>query len=274
MAVQTADLTNSYTALAPVYEQVGLADYAQRVVLDYIAMAQALDWAGRRIIELGCGTGVASWMLADRGFRVLGIDTSAPMLVQARIHRTTHQQDDVTIAQEPPEFAQMDIRRPLDIPNATADMVLAVDGVINALLNLTQLQQTFAHVAAVVAPGKLFVFDVWTIRGLAEVLGTRAAVLSAQPGAPFVVAEYDFQYENLSNKITYTLFTPREAGSVNWARAEEHHILRSFPTEGIVAMLDRTGFDMLSVVDPVMQPFDPQRDAHGRAVFVAQRRAE
>lgn len=272
MTGQTGSFKNSYAALASIYEQVGLANYTQQVVLDYIAQAQALDWAGRRIIELGCGTGLASWMLADRGFRVLGIDSSPHMLVQARVHRAS-QHDEVTIAQEPPEFAEMDMLA-LDIPDSTADMVLAVNGVINALTSLSALQHTFGQVAGVLAPGKLFVFDVWTIRGLAEMLGTRDVVLSTGPDAPYVAVQYAFQYESLSNQIHYTIFKQREEGSANWARSEAYHMLRSFATQGIAALLERTGFDVLATLDPAMQPFDPQNDAHGRAVFMAQRRAE
>src|SRR5262249_3063150 len=43
--------------------------------------------AGRVALDLGCGTGLVAARLAGLGFRVLGIDFSAPMLAQAaRVH--------------------------------------------------------------------------------------------------------------------------------------------------------------------------------------------
>ena len=40
--------------------------------------------AGRRAVDLGCGTGFVSRTLARRGWRVTGADFSAPMLAEAR----------------------------------------------------------------------------------------------------------------------------------------------------------------------------------------------
>lgn len=53
-----------------------------------------IDWlvteaklaAGARIADLGCGTGIASRLFAERGYRVTGIDPSDEMLAKARAH--------------------------------------------------------------------------------------------------------------------------------------------------------------------------------------------
>lgn len=42
------------------------------------------DLAGRRVLEVGCGTGRLAAALADRGARVWGVDPSAEMLARAR----------------------------------------------------------------------------------------------------------------------------------------------------------------------------------------------
>src|SRR5262249_3751343 len=50
----------------------------------YAAIAErAGEGAGRRAIDLGCGTGFVSRALVARGWRVVGIDFSAPMLAEA-----------------------------------------------------------------------------------------------------------------------------------------------------------------------------------------------
>jgi ubiquinone/menaquinone biosynthesis C-methylase UbiE len=44
------------------------------------------DLAGRRVLDVGCGTGLLADALAKRGARVWGVDTSPEMLARARAH--------------------------------------------------------------------------------------------------------------------------------------------------------------------------------------------
>ena len=46
-----------------------------------------LPTRGDRAVDLGCGTGVHTELLADRYGEVLGVDLSAPMVAHARRHR-------------------------------------------------------------------------------------------------------------------------------------------------------------------------------------------
>lgn len=58
-------------------------DYSERL---YAAIdAAAGPAAGRRAVDLGCGTGFVTASLARRGWRPVGIDFSAPMLAEARV---------------------------------------------------------------------------------------------------------------------------------------------------------------------------------------------
>lgn len=268
MNEQSLFLVTPYEALASVYNRAGFADYSRRVVLRYIDQAQTLDWAGRRILEIGCGTGVASWTLSERGFRVTGIDASPHMIAQAEANapETNTEADVVMIAQEPPQFEQQDMRQ-FSSPIGMVDMVIAVDGVINALTSLRELQQTFARVAAALDVGRLFVFDAWTIRGLASALGTRDHVYYSDSDL-LVMAQHTFDFELLTNQVHYMIF---ERQDDLWARADEMHALRAYPVQGIVALLERTGFKTLALLDPEMRPFDEAVDDYGRVVFIAQR---
>jgi SAM-dependent methyltransferase len=46
------------------------------------------DLLGRRVLDVGCGTGALALSLAERGARIWGIDSSAEMLAQARARAT------------------------------------------------------------------------------------------------------------------------------------------------------------------------------------------
>ena len=42
------------------------------------------DFRGRRVLDVGCGTGRLADALAERGAKVWGVEPSAEMLAQAR----------------------------------------------------------------------------------------------------------------------------------------------------------------------------------------------
>lgn len=75
------------------------------------------DVAGKRVLDAGCGTGVYTGWLLDRGADVVGIDASEAMLAHAREgvgDRAT--------------FHQADLGKPLDVLEADA-----FDGVVSPL---------------------------------------------------------------------------------------------------------------------------------------------
>ena len=71
-----------FAGLAESYDRLRPADDNWHELLEAIATAGEL--AGRRVLDVGCGTGRLAAALADRGSRVWGIDPSEEMLTQAR----------------------------------------------------------------------------------------------------------------------------------------------------------------------------------------------
>ena len=264
--------SSSYAALAPIYERIGYADFAREAVPRYIARAQLLDWAGRRILDLGCGTGASTWLLAERGYRVVGVEANPHMLAVARAYVQAQAEAAATEQHviEPPDLVQMDIRA-LESPIGTVDLVLAAGGVLNAILSLRELEQTFAHVNAALEAGQLFVFDVHTIYGLAHAYGTRDEVVYDAEDLT-VIVRHRFSYEALSLTSRYVIYR-RENGT--WTRSEDALFLRGYPVQGVRALLERTGFAVVEVLDLAMQPLDLQAEPPAeRAIFVAQKQGE
>lgn len=264
MSEQLSSLVPAYSALAAVYDRAGYADYAAQHVSQYIMFAQSVDWAGRRILDLGCGTGETTLQLARRAYRVVGVDQSQHMLAQAYEKLGQFEEE----IHNPPEFVQMDIRQ-LDSPLGLVDMVIAAGGVFNAIHNLRELENSFSQVNQALEPERFFIFDMCTIQGLSS---NALDSLDFDDGDSLVISvRTRFSYEALSRTRTYTIWQ-READG-HWRRQDEQHIERGYPVQAVSAMLERTGFTMVAVLNPDLEPFDAQADQHGRAVFFASKRA-
>lgn len=260
---QSPFIVPPYSALAQVYERAGFSNYARQNATRYVDQAQRMDWVGRRVLDLGCGTGAASWALAERGFSVVGVDSSAEMVAQAETERQMALQNESGI-QVPEPFVHMDMRT-LDLPGKM-DMVLAIGGVMNALTSLRELEQTFARVFDVLDTQRMFVFDAWTIQGLATLFGNRDEVYYDNEANLMVIQRHRFSYETLS-VTTHIIILYQER--MTWYRQDEFHTLRAFPVQGIRAMLERTGFAPPTVLTTDMRPFDPADPTIGRVLVYA-----
>ncbi len=74
--------TPDFGLLAPLYDELRPADEAWRELLETL-VAEG-DLAGRRVLDVGCGTGRLTAALAERGIRVWGVDPSPEMLAVAK----------------------------------------------------------------------------------------------------------------------------------------------------------------------------------------------
>lgn len=109
----------------------------------------------RRVLELGCGTGMHGMMLAENGYDVLGVDLSEEMLAAAA-HR---------VAGLPPaiagrvRFVQGDVRN-FQV-EGRFDAVIALFHVLSYQVTNDDLRAVFSRVKSHLAPGGVFIFDCW-----------------------------------------------------------------------------------------------------------------
>lgn len=141
----------TYKALAPIYDQLTAANNYE-MWLGGVLLPE-LEKHGLRhgaALDVGCGTGRAFEPLLDRGWEVRGCDLSAEMLEEAR-----RKFGDAV------EVEQADLR---ELPViGEFDLVLALNDVVNYLVEDGDLLKAFAGIRANLAPGGLLVFDANTI---------------------------------------------------------------------------------------------------------------
>lgn len=122
---------------------------------DYLAEVEYLDGlirshlpSARSLLDLGCGTGRHALLLADRGYRVAGVDVSEEMLQAAS-------------AQGVPgtAFHRGDLRS-IRL-GASFDVVVSLFHVISYQSTNADVAAAFATVREHLRPGGIFVFDCW-----------------------------------------------------------------------------------------------------------------
>ncbi len=137
-------MPGDYALLAPIYAALGMDSFAETMTPRLVDLAHHNDWMGRRILELGSGTGITLEWLTRHNYIVLGLDQSPEMLEIARSRLDS--------AELHHDIQQYDIRESGLAPG-TMDMVLALD-VINELNSLRDLESVFSNVYTWLANGR------------------------------------------------------------------------------------------------------------------------
>ncbi|NPV66991.1 MAG: class I SAM-dependent methyltransferase [Anaerolineae bacterium] len=248
-------MSDIYAARAGVYEAAGLGDASEALRQRLFDKIQMEGWLGRRILELGCGIGRAACWFSMNGFRVTAIDQSPAMLAQAR-QRAEGQ--GVVV-----DWREADMRQASF--DKGYDLVLALD-TFNELSSIRDLEAVFQKANAALQPGKLLLFDLVTLQGLAEQWGNADRVLYDDRSQLLLLVRSQYSFETMANTRHYILYQQVEGA---WQRADEVQVVRGFALQAVGALLQRNGFKIDQVVNPALEPFDPTTDRTGQAIFLA-----
>ena len=244
---------NSYQALAAYYDRftddVGYADWA-----DFFERLFAREgMQPGLILDLACGTGSLTKILAERGYEMIGADASPDMLMQAMQN---------TIDCDPRPLFLNQRMEALDL-YGTVDVCLCCLDSINYVTDPAALQTAFERVHLFLEPKTgLFVFDVNTPEKFARIDGN-AYVREEED----VFCVWQAAVEDGLCAYQFDIFTREGKG---WARAQETHEERIYTPETLTAMLTRAGFSEIKTYGN--QSFAPVRGGEDRIYFTARKR--
>lgn len=251
-------MPGDYAVLAPIYDDIGMVEFVRRITPRLIDYAQRIDWLGRRVAVLGCGTGGGVEYLSQYPYTIIGVDNSAEMLEVAR-----RKLNDPGLSIR---WQQADIRE-LGNQIGSVDLVLALN-VMNELNSLRDLETVFGNVQRTLDPGKLFLFDMLTVQGLTQDGESGDKLLHNNPQNLSVFSTSDYDYERQMQTIQYFIF--QKAGG-NWARSEAKRILRAFPVQAVASLLQRSGFTLRTILNTNLEIYDPGSSRAPRVIFVAEK---
>ncbi len=137
-----------WSGRAPEYSRLHEDELASERGTSFAAVLAGLPPVrpGARVLDLGCGSGLLSIVLAGRGCRVTGVDFSADMLAQARVNAERHG------VAENADFVQADIH---ELPFDAGTFDLAVTR--NVTWVLQDVARVYTETLRVLKTGGMFV---------------------------------------------------------------------------------------------------------------------
>lgn len=182
------------------------------------------------ILDLACGTGSVTKLLAERGYDMIGADSSMDMLTVAS--------GKCASLPNPPTFICQSMTD-LDLYGTVGAVVSFLDSV-NYLSDPADLRRAFGRVSLFLEPGGLFVFDLNTAAKFASISGN--AFVRETDGL-FCVWETAWDERSRIAGFYLDFFEERKKGV--YVRSSEEHRERAYSAEEIALALSESGMELI-----------------------------
>jgi SAM-dependent methyltransferase len=224
------DADCAYDVVAPAYDLL-TAGYAYAPWLEAIArLARAHGLAGRRALDVACGTGKSVEALLELGFEVLGSDASAGMAAVARDKLAGRADVFVDDMRELPVYGSF-------------DLVTCLDDALNHLPTAADVERALRAMRANLAPDGLLAFDLNTLAAYRET-GDRIVedgeLLVLWHGAPA-------RLDEPGGRAVVAMDVLRHCGDGLWRRASACWSHWHYPVSTVPAIVAGAGLEVLAV---------------------------
>ena len=185
----------------------------------------------RTVADLACGTGSATRILAQRGYRVTAVDLSESMLTEAM--------DKCSDLDELPVFVHQNLAQ-LRLPRAVDLAVCFLDS-LDYILEPSDCAAAIRQTYKALNPGGIFIFDVNTPEKLRAMDGQ---VFLDEDDDVYCVWRGEFNEE--TNICSYGMDLFQRRGEV-WHRSFEEHREYAYSAQQLVGYLKAAGFTGIEV---------------------------
>ena len=189
------------------------------------------------ILDLGCGTGTLTELLARQGYDMIGIDNAQEMLQIAMDKRDASGLDILYLLQDMREFELY----------GTVGAVISVCDSVNYLLEEEDIVRTFRLVNNYLFPKGIFIFDFNTVYKYAAVIGD-TTIAENREECSFIWDNYYHEAEQI-NEYDLTIFVRQETEEGLYRRFQETHYQRGYELEQMKDFLRQAGLVFLEAID-------------------------
>ncbi|NTW02875.1 MAG: class I SAM-dependent methyltransferase, partial [Oscillochloris sp.] len=234
-----------YESYAPIYDAIGQGAFAEELTQHILAATSTLP---HRALDLACGTGAATLIMAEAGVHVIGVDRSQAML---RIARARARDRNL-----PVRWVAADIRRLSRSPAARSalrpdsfDLITCLYDSLNYLTGADDLAAVCEGVARLLRTGGRFIFDLNTVYEFATWDDTDQVVFDSPDILVYNQLYYDADQRLARGRIVWFV---REVD--RWWRGEEMHEERAWEDAEVVAALEGAGLTLVARYTPQWKP--------------------
>ena len=226
----------AYTSFAEVYDtfmdNVPYEEWAK-----YLAeLLQEYDIEDGLVLDLGCGTGSLTEILATKGYDMIGADGSAEMLEIAMEKKAQSGHDILYLLQDMREFELY----------GTVRAVVSVCDCVNYITDEKELEQVFRLVNNYLDPEGIFIFDFNTEYKYKEILGEQT-IAEDREDCSFIWDNYYYEDESM-NEYELTLFI-KEQDSNLYRKYQEMHYQKAYTLDAMRELIEWSGLEFVTAYD-------------------------
>ena len=216
----------AYEALAASYDRLTNDIPYEEILAFYRTVWAEYGLRPETAVDLACGTGSMSVLLARAGLSVIGTDQSEEMLTMAW--------DKAAELDNPPWFVRQKLQQ-LRLPQPVDLAVCCLDG-MNYVTDPAQLRTAFARIFKALNPGGLLIFD---INSEAKLRGLDGQIFVDEDDEVFCLWRAD--YDPDSRICAYGMDIFQRQGRL-WSRSREEHLEYAYRAEELTQWLTDAGF--------------------------------
>ena len=198
------------------------------------------------VVDLGCGTGAMTEILAGYGYDMIGVDNSEDMLELAMDKKIASGHDILYLLQDMREFELY----------GTVRAAVSVCDSVNYITEPEELTEVFRLVNNYLDPGGVFIFDFNTDYKYREILGEQTIAeqtIAEDRGDCSFIWDNCYYEEERINEYDLTLFIRDEdascAGRELYRKYQETHYQRGYTLEEIKDLLRSSGLEYVTAYD-------------------------
>ena len=226
----------AYTSFAKVYDTF-MDNVPYEEWAEYLAeLLQEYDIEDGLVLDLGCGTGSLTEILATKGYDMIGADGSAEMLEIAMEKKAQSGHDILYLLQDMREFELY----------GTVRAVVSVCDCVNYITDEKELEQVFRLVNNYLDPEGIFIFDFNTEYKYKEILGEQT-IAEDREDCSFIWDNYYYEDESM-NEYELTLFI-REQDSNLYRKYQEMHYQKAYTLDAMRELVEWSGLEFVTAYD-------------------------
>ena len=227
---------DAYTSFASVYDtfmdNIPYEEWAEYLVdlLKEYGISDGL------VLDLGCGTGNMTELLASAGYDMIGVDNAEEMLEIAMEKREKSGHDILYLLQDMREFELF----------GTVRAIVSVCDSINYITEKEDLLEVFRLANNYLDPKGIFIFDFNTVYKYREVLGNQT-IAEDREDCSFIWDNYYYEDEQI-NEYELSLFI-KEQDSDLYRKYQEMHYQKAYDLDTIKGLVEQSGLEYITAYD-------------------------